>query len=568
VRRPGAFAFASGLVALLVAAFLALLLLAPSWVALADNLSMIAAPLAAACAGWWAASRTKGRTRVGWRFLSLALASWSAGQATWSFYELVLHREVPFPSLADLGYVAFIPLALFALLAFADPIPAGLRARSVLDGLIIATATFIMSWSFVLRAVLEAGGESVLAQVLALTYPAGDIVIATMIFFLAGRSQREGRAHWWLMGVGLLALSVADSGFALLTATGAYQTGSLIDGAWLAGFLVVGLAGVRAGLRGAPDAIAQVRTTPAAVLLPYVPVAVAIVFVSAKQSRDGTLGTLLFWSVLALVMLVILRQLLTLLENMDLARVTEGAYARLREQQDARTALLNVVSHDLKSPLTPIRLQSFLLRKIDDPRAQKAAEVIERNVAQVDRLVGDVADLAKIESGKLKIERKPTSLAGILDPAAESFFEVARERGIALELRVSDGAALLDVDAGRLTQVVFNLVTNALKFTPRGGKVTIESRAEGGEATIAVRDTGRGLTPQEIARLFQPFSQVHASHETSEKGTGLGLFISRAIVEQHGGRMWVESDGPKLGSRFALALPLAALSARPAAPRA
>jgi signal transduction histidine kinase len=139
-----------------------------------------------------------------------------------------------------------------------------------------------------------------------------------------------------------------------------------------------------------------------------------------------------------------------------------------------------------------------------------------------------------------------------------SYAEAAAQRQVTLSWAGAKQAPL-EADAGRLTQVLFNLVSNAVKFTPAGGHVQVEVEADGGAVRVCVRDSGAGLTAEQMGRLFQPFSQVH---DGSFGGTGLGLYISKGIVELHGGRIWCQSDGPGLGSSFAFEIPLAAPSAR------
>ncbi|MCA1819117.1 MAG: HAMP domain-containing histidine kinase, partial [Halobacteriales archaeon] len=150
---------------------------------------------------------------------------------------------------------------------------------------------------------------------------------------------------------------------------------------------------------------------------------------------------------------------------------------------------------------------------------------------------------------------------------AESFQESAHERGVTLTVRAS-GPVPVEADHERLAQVLSNLLTNALKFTPAGGAVTLRVGAgPGGGAEVAVEDSGRGLTADEAARLFQPFSQVHDPGEVKEPGTGLGLYICKGIVEAHGGRIQVKSAGRAHGSTFTFELPARPPPDLPATPR-
>jgi len=231
-------------------------------------------------------------------------------------------------------------------------------------------------------------------------------------------------------------------------------------------------------------------------------------------------------------------------------RDTESANQRLQDLDAYRLRLLHTVTHDLATPLTPMHLQIKLLEH--DGQA-KRAQVLRRNVDLMRRLVADISDLAKIESDRLGIQRHSTDVAELAQQAAAAIEGRAAERGVALH--VTAAPAMAEADPERLTQVFYNLLSNACKFTPQGGSIRLDVRAGDPEVEVRVQDTGRGLEQEEIARLFQPFSQVHERSETTERGTGLGLYISKGIVEAHGGRIWVVSDGRGKGSVFGFSLP-------------
>jgi signal transduction histidine kinase len=234
------------------------------------------------------------------------------------------------------------------------------------------------------------------------------------------------------------------------------------------------------------------------------------------------------------------------------------ALEELQEHEQFRVQLLNNVCHELANPMTPILLQLGLLEQMTpkESREGRAVQLLRRNAEQLRRLVEDLKDVTRLGSGKLTLRAEDAELNDLAQHAVDSLREQAE--GWRVELRFRPGAALpLKVDPGRISQVLLNLLTNALKFTPPGGRVTVDTARWGGEACLQVRDTGRGLSDEELGRLFKPFSQAHAPGEARAKGTGLGLFVSKGIVEQHGGRIWAESRGLGCGATFALALPIA-----------
>jgi PAS domain S-box-containing protein len=232
--------------------------------------------------------------------------------------------------------------------------------------------------------------------------------------------------------------------------------------------------------------------------------------------------------------------------------------ARLQERDRLRTDFLTESAHELNTPLTPIRLQLQLLKLMQGLSPQERANVdaIERNVLRLGVLVQDMLDAARLQAGRFRLEKVLLDLGRLVEDAGGSFREQATHDGLRL---VAPGVPrlMVEADATRTMQVLFNLLSNAVKFTPRGGEVEIGARRQGDEALVWVRDTGIGLTPVQLANLFRPFGRVHDGLPGVPKGTGLGLFISKGIVEEHGGRVWAESSGPNQGSTWWIALPLA-----------
>jgi signal transduction histidine kinase len=254
-------------------------------------------------------------------------------------------------------------------------------------------------------------------------------------------------------------------------------------------------------------------------------------------------------------------------EARRVVRAQEGELSRMRDLELAKTRFFNAAAHEIGTPLTPIRLQIARLRKMlagrDDPGQERALDIIDRNVQRLAQLNQDILDVARLQAGRFSIEKHPMDLSVLVREAVESFEPLAEERGITLTTACPPGL-VVDGDSARLSQVVYNLVTNALKFTPRGGVVALEGRVVADECEVDVRDSGPGLAADQIAGLFQPFSQVLGEGQPRNVGTGLGLFVSRGILELHGGRIWCQSPGHGKGSTFSLALPIRPLERSPA----
>lgn len=236
----------------------------------------------------------------------------------------------------------------------------------------------------------------------------------------------------------------------------------------------------------------------------------------------------------------------------------QSELARLREMDAMKTQFINHTAHELSTPLTPIKLQLHLLRTqathewTDQER--RSLEILDRNFERLVTLVGDVLDASRLQAGRLGVQRQPLDVGPLVQEAYDSFRPLYEQNKVRLALDRVDGL-YVDGDPLRLSQVLFNYLHNAQKFTGPGGEVRLAARRMDGHIEVEVSDNGSGLTPQQIESLFQPFSQVHETQRGSRVGTGLGLFISKGIVELHGGAVSVTSDGPGRGSRFAFRIP-------------
>lgn len=231
---------------------------------------------------------------------------------------------------------------------------------------------------------------------------------------------------------------------------------------------------------------------------------------------------------------------------------------RLREMDAFKTHFLNMAAHELNTPLTPLRLQLHLLLSGSlgpvDPRHRHSLEIASRNLGRLADLVKEILEVARLQGGGLRFAIQPFELDGVIHEAIEGYIDAAKGIGVDLQAHVPMGI-VLDTDRNRVVQVLQNLVSNALKFTAAGGRVDVRARSEGDQVTIEVTDSGQGLAAEQIARLFQPFTQVHDPLKVTAPGTGLGLYICRGIVEAMGGAIACTSPGPGLGSTFTVVLP-------------
>jgi PAS domain S-box-containing protein len=235
---------------------------------------------------------------------------------------------------------------------------------------------------------------------------------------------------------------------------------------------------------------------------------------------------------------------------------------------ELKDQFLAVLSHELRSPLSAIAGWADVLEKRagGDELLAKAALVIRRNAQLQTRMINDLLDMSAVVAGKLALQREPLDLSALTAVALLSHVHAAQSRDIVVDCQTG-GALWVVGDAQRLTQVLSNLVGNALKFSPDGARVDVATRRDGDMALLSVQDAGRGISPEFLPHVFDRLRQEDGSSTRKAGGLGLGLAIARAIVELHGGRISAHSDGLDRGARFEVRLPLAeAPAARPPAP--
>ena len=236
---------------------------------------------------------------------------------------------------------------------------------------------------------------------------------------------------------------------------------------------------------------------------------------------------------------------------------------------EAKDQFLALVSHELRAPLAAIRGWLHLLMSgfVTSEGVPDALQRIYRNMRLQERLVNDLLDVSRIATGKLEVLRVPIDLVEAVRTAFEECRSAAEQKKVNLSLQCRESRLYVMGDEQRLVQVVSNLLGNAVKFTPAEGSVILMLERRGESALVTIRDTGLGMTPEVMARLFERFWQGDSSRTRDHGGFGLGLAIARYLVEEHGGSIQAHSDGPNRGSTFTLTLPLLSME-RPAQPPA
>jgi signal transduction histidine kinase len=248
-------------------------------------------------------------------------------------------------------------------------------------------------------------------------------------------------------------------------------------------------------------------------------------------------------------------------------------FGEARAATEARQHTLAVVAHDLRNPLTAIRMDAEMLSSMLRPTVgdfeRKSLDRIGAITRRMDALIQDLLEVSRMERGTLALEIFPRDPAVVLAEAADALAPLAAAHGLTLRVDAAAGLPAVLADGERVLQIVSNLVGNAVKFTPEGGTVTLAAAPGDGEVRFSVSDTGPGIPPEQVPHIFGAFWQAR---HADRRGLGLGLSIARGLVEAHGGRIWVESE-PGRGASFVFTLPLAdqdanSATAGPVAPAA
>jgi len=242
----------------------------------------------------------------------------------------------------------------------------------------------------------------------------------------------------------------------------------------------------------------------------------------------------------------------------------------LQREQEARDAaekanqlkdeFLATLSHELRNPLNVILGYSELLLRLPEirqsTRLTRMADALRRNAQSQSQLINDLLDLSRLQRGKISLNHEPVSLAAIIDNAVETVRGDASAKGVDLRLNVGDQLLLVDGDRLRLQQIAWNVLNNAVKFTPAGGSIEISLSSESDNGVLVVKDTGQGIDPRFLPHVFEMFRQADGSNIRRHGGLGIGLALVKQLVHLHGGSITAESDGPGEGSRFVVRLPL------------
>jgi signal transduction histidine kinase/CheY-like chemotaxis protein len=241
-------------------------------------------------------------------------------------------------------------------------------------------------------------------------------------------------------------------------------------------------------------------------------------------------------------------------------RRAEAALAEVNRRKDE---FLAVLSHELRNPLSAVRTAVHAAQlDRDGERRERALAIAQRQTAQLTRLVDDLLDVARITQGRIQIKKQLVHLGEVLERAVESTRALIEERRHELSTCLSEPGVCVEADPARLEQVIGNLLSNAAKYTEPGGRIRVRAEQKGAEVLLRVADSGIGIAREMLDPIFEPFTQIGHTRDHQPGGLGIGLTVSRKLIELHGGRLEAQSEGPGQGTEFVVRLPAPAPAAR------
>jgi signal transduction histidine kinase len=504
--------------------------------------------------------------RLPWYLFGAGLLAFSIGDVFFNLYSFVWDRDPPVPSVADVFYLAAYPLLTAGLVLLVRCLQSEVRRRGRLDAVMLIVAFTLCQWIFLMQNHLHEG--TVAARVVALSYPLMDIVLlAALVIFAMTPTWRT--VSYRYLAASIVLLIFADELYGLSPST--YASASWLDSAWLLSYVLWGVAALHPSMRELSEPL---RTDPPRVsrlrlgMLATALVTAPLVLLIQSALGSGVDAVPIAIGAGLLGGLVLLR-LTSVIHALEALRVTERSARaeaetaqrllteqneRLREADRLKDEFVALISHDLRTPLTSITGYVELALEedlTDDVRG--FLQVVARNSDRLLRLVNDLLFVARLQAGDMMLEEEYLDLADIVRDGVKAIEPRAAGREITLTCSVH-AVPSVHADRGRILQVLDNLVSNALKFTPEGGTVHVSLEEKDGHVRLEVSDNGMGISRADQRRLFERFFRAGNAVEQQVPGTGLGLYICRAIAEAHDGSISVRSELGQ-GSTFCFELP-------------
>jgi signal transduction histidine kinase len=505
--------------------------------------------------------------RLPWYLLAAGLLAFSVGDMIFNIYANVWHRDPPVPSAADVFYLSGYPFLAAGLVLLIGHLDRRRQLAGLIDAAVFAVAFALVQWVFLMDDVVHGEGSAAFKAV-SISYPAMDIVLlGGLAFFFLSPGWRT--TAYRFIGASLVLQLAADEVYA--TSPDSYVSASWLDAGWLLSYVLFGTAALHPSMK-----LTELRERhlpnlhPARIAFLGAALLTAPVVIAIQRATDAHIDAVPIAVAAAILPLLVPVRLAILARGIDRLRRderearSEAEFAqrllaeqneRLRESDRLKDEFVALISHDLRTPLTSI--MGYLELAMDDDTLgadpRRYLEVVQRNSERLLRLVNDLLFVARLEAGELDLHPAELDLGPIVRQSVEEARPRAGAKGIELACE-AHSAPEIRGDRGRLFQLLDNLISNAIKFTPEGGRVAVRLFARGSRARIEVADTGMGIPRDEQARLFQRFFRARMATEQQIPGTGLGLYIASAIVTAHEGEIEVVSE-PGEGTTFCIDLP-------------
>jgi signal transduction histidine kinase len=501
-------------------------------------------------------ARARAEGRLSWQLFAAGLLCAVVADTISGYYEVHLGREPPVPSSADVFYLASYPLLIAGIFLLLRDLGSIRTRAAILDAVIVTVAAGMVQWIFFVGPYLKTSLHP-FARGVEMAYPTMDLLMFVALAQLAlGTGVRTSAYRLLVVAVGLWI--VGDELFGLSVDN--YTAGGWLDAFWLGSYVCWGAAGLEPveNWRLALDRRQVPRLTKGRIaLLAAALLTVPAVILVERFWHGHDLHPVSIAVGACLLAVLVIARFAGLVRAVDSARIAEReANQRLRELDRLKDEFVSTISHELRTPLTSITGYVELAREQADPETNGYLAVAERNAARLLSLVNDLLFVARLQSGRLDLEEEQVDVAQLVAESVAAAKPEAVGANVELRLRLTGGDTVVRGDRRRLAQVIDNLVSNAIKFSADAGSVDLTVDRGNGKVTIEVEDRGIGISESERERLFERFFRSQGALDRQIPGTGLGLYITKSIVEAHGGSVAARSVVGE-GSSFVVELPAA-----------
>jgi signal transduction histidine kinase len=539
------------------------------WNSFAQLLVYDAIGASAACAVVVGARVHRPSLSAPWYLFAAGLFAFTIGDILFNLYDQVWDREPPVPSIADVFYLAGYPFLTVGLVLLVLCLRSEDRKTGRTDAALLIVAFVLCQWVFLMKDLVHDSTSSA-EKIVSLSYPAMDVVLLAGLVFLALTPTWRTVAYRYLT-VSIVLLLITDEIYSL--APEKYADASWLDAGWLLSYVFWGVAALHPSMRALskPKATRGTRLSTLRLIVLGAALATAPAVLIIERATGDAIDAIAVAIGAAALSALVLWRLGTLVHGLDRLRAAErtarteaeAAHRLLAEQNERlveadrlKDEFVALISHDLRTPLTSIL--GYLELTLEDEELTQAQrgylEVADRNAQRLLRLVSDLLFVARLEAGQLELHSSELDLAAVAQQSVTEAEPRAAAGGITLKCETQPVPGVA-ADKGRMFQLFDNLMSNAIKFTPAGGEVRVSVAPANGSVRLEVADTGIGIPEGEQRRLFERFFRASTASERQIQGTGLGLYIARAIVEAHGGEISFESS-PGRGTAFRIDLPV------------